>query len=284
MNELTLIGRKYGTDKANAPHMYTEKAYYSMFKDIRYEKIKLLELGVGDTGASVKMWREFFPNAEIYLFDPFFIIQKDVIVTQKELEDFGITVIEGNQLCREDLQKICDICPGKFDIIVDDASHMSDGVQVSLATLLPCLKDDGLYIVEDINTAIARAFRLNEVNAWLNSEDVSKNKKIIYHKEEMHLLYSLSEFRKTGRWESNVLSVREKEYLENNIECYIHNEYHNNLAIVRKSSCAQSWSRPDPHGWYAGHNLADLWSVPEAILRSCMPANLRSSSDENKNV
>ena len=263
MNELTLIGRKYGTDKAGQKHMYTEKAYYSMFKDIRYEKIKLLELGVGDTGASVKMWREFFPNAEIYLFDPFFIAgppKTDVTVTRQELIDLNIIPIKGNQLSRTDLLKIVKICDGDFDIIVDDASHMSDGIQISLATLLPHLKDNGLYIVEDTSTAHDRGLRLNEVNAWLDSEDVSKNEKIIYHKGEIHLLYSLFEFRKTGRWPSNVLTDREKEYLENNIEGYFHNEYHNNLAIIRKSSCAESWSRPNPHGWWVG-NGADPWAT-----------------------
>jgi len=238
MNELTVIGKKYGTDKAGPEHNYTEKVYYPILKDVRYKKVKLLELGAGDTGASAKMWREYLPNAEIYLFDPFFIVQKDVTITQEELIKLNITPIKGNQLDRSDLLKIIENCDEKFDIIIDDASHISDGMQISLATLLPHLNDDGLYIIEDLITAIDRGSRLHEVNAWLDSPDVNKDEKIIYHKKEIHILESLSEFKKTGKWKSNVLIKEEKEYLENNIKKFIsfHDYSHfNNLVVIKKT-------------------------------------------------
>ncbi len=65
MNELTKIGKIHGTDKAGPEHNYTEAVYYHMLKVVRDKDIKLLEIGAGNTGASIKMWRDFLPNAEV---------------------------------------------------------------------------------------------------------------------------------------------------------------------------------------------------------------------------
>jgi len=238
MNELTMLGKKYGTDKAGPAHNYTEFVYYDMLKNIRDKNIRLLELGVGDTGASVKMWREFFPNADITLFDPFFIIHPDVIVTPEELRDLNINVVIGNQLCKNDLKKLIKSEKEQFHIIIDDASHLSDGMQNSLAVLFPYLKKGGYYVVEDLMCARDRDNRLHEVNAWLDSENVDqKTLHKVYHKKEIHLLDSLDEYDKSGKWKSSLLLEEEKEYLEKNIKTFkVFKDYNNtdNLVVIKK--------------------------------------------------
>lgn len=139
MNELTKIGERYGTDKAGADHNYTETVYYHILKKIKNKNIKLLELGVGNTGASVKMWKDYLQNAEVTLFDPFFIMDPAMTVKPEELENMGIRVVKGNQLSRDDLKTLSDE-EEYYDIIIDDASHVSDGISLSLANLLPYLK------------------------------------------------------------------------------------------------------------------------------------------------
>ena len=64
LNELAV---KYGTDKGPEDHMYTDRysLYLEQYRDIEFN---LLEIGVFD-GASVKMWKEYFPKANIVALD-----------------------------------------------------------------------------------------------------------------------------------------------------------------------------------------------------------------------
>lgn len=248
MNELTKLGKKHGTDKAGPQHNYTEAVYYSLLKGMKNQNINLLELGVGDTGASIKMWKEFFPNANIILFDPFFIIHKDVTVTPEELEELGAIVYKGNQLSREDLLKMALDYPNaaspsedeKFDVIIDDASHFSDGMQISLATLFPYLKAGGFYIIEDLSTARRRAQYVVDgtLAAWLDGPDVeiAQDKKI-YHRLETHVLDSLAAYRANQSWPASLLSAEEKKYLVENILDYkVFRDYNGqeNLVVIKK--------------------------------------------------
>ena len=235
INTLTVIGRKYKCDKAGAEHNYTEKFYYEILKPYRLEKIKILELGVGDSGASVKMWKEFLPNAQIYLFDPFFLTHPNTKVTKEELEALNINVIIGNQLSREDLQKLEKY--GEFDFIIDDAAHVNDAHQITLATLFPYLKSKGLFILEDLLCTKIRSSQIDNLNSFLDGEYVDQNIRKIYHKKELPIIYSLKRKFSKGTWESFCLSKDEKEYLEKNIQSYrIIRDYDfsNNVVIIKK--------------------------------------------------
>ena len=219
MNELTKIGKLHGTDKAGPEHNYTEKVYYHMLKGIKDKSISLLEIGAGDTGASIKMWRDFLPNAEITLFDPFFIIDPSVTVTQKEVEEIGVKVVVGNQLSRRDLQSVPG-GEGYYDIIIDDASHVSDGISLSLAMLLPMLKKNGCYIIEDLECAKSRDSRIDECNNWLDGDTVDQIVEKIHHREEYHIWETLREFEKTKKWKSKILNNSEIDFLEKNIKTF----------------------------------------------------------------
>ena len=237
MNELTKIGKQHGTDKAGPEHNYTEAVYYHMLKKIKDKDIKLLELGVGDTGASIKMWRDYLQNAEVTLFDPFFITDPAVTVTPQELEKLGVRVIKGNQLSRDDLKTLSDE-EEYYDIIIDDASHVSDGISLSLANLLPYLKKNGCYIVEDLSCARSRDRRLDDCNRWLDGETVDQTINKIYHQEEYHILDVLENFKTTGEWKSKILNPDELEFLEQNIgqfKCF--NDYNGqtNLVVIKRN-------------------------------------------------
>ena len=75
------------SDKGNGHHNYT-KLYDHLFSFFRHEKLNILEIGVGSIdpnipsnmsggdlglyykpGASIRGWREYFPNSEIYCCD-----------------------------------------------------------------------------------------------------------------------------------------------------------------------------------------------------------------------
>jgi hypothetical protein len=228
MESLQDIAKKHGTDKVE--HGYIS-VYDELFSPFRNREVKILELGVGDVGASVKAWREYFINGDVFMFDPFFI--KSQTVTEEELQNLNITTIRGNQLSREDLERAA--THGPFDIIIDDASHSNDGVMLSLAVLLKSLSPGGVYIVEDLLCIMDRGARLGDVNAWLDGDDVDGSiTDIIYHQPEHNIKTEcINHLRETGKWISMLLTEEEKQYIEQNL-IYIDVEAHHNMLLFYK--------------------------------------------------
>jgi hypothetical protein len=135
LNELSKLAIKYGTDKFQR-HRYTE-IYFEIFGHLKDEKIKLLELGILN-GDSLRMWREWFTNAEITGID-------------HKIEH--INEIENVKIIKSNTQTI-NICKDlnyeQFDIIIDDADHHPYQQLLTLWNTWPLLKEGGLYIIEDI--------------------------------------------------------------------------------------------------------------------------------------
>lgn len=138
---LDKIGLKHGTDKSSLHHDYLA-FYESYFDGLREKRITLLEIGVAH-GASVKTWEEYFKDAKI--------IGADIVPSSKMYEHGRIVIELIDQSNIEDLVRIA-VKHGPFDIIIEDGSHLWEHQITSLRTLFPFLKDDGIYIVEDLQT------------------------------------------------------------------------------------------------------------------------------------
>ena len=144
---LHAIGLKCGTDKA-WHHNYTPR-YEAALKDLRDKPITLLELGIGGDdnpkagGQSLRMWAEYFTTGDI--------IGLDLYPKTLDLPN-NVTVYTGSQNDPAVLQAIHDK-HGDFDIIIDDASHVSSLTIASFELLWPRLKPGGFYVVEDTHGA-----------------------------------------------------------------------------------------------------------------------------------
>jgi 8-demethyl-8-(2-methoxy-alpha-L-rhamnosyl)tetracenomycin-C 3'-O-methyltransferase len=136
------IGMRHGTDKAWC-HGYTHR-YAPLFEPLRDQPIRLLELGVKD-GASLRMWREYFPNASIFGLDI-----NPVVVP-------NCTVFVGDQADPLVIGNAGDNC-GPFDVIIDDASHISSKTIASFELLWPHLRPGGVYAIEDTHAAYHEHF------------------------------------------------------------------------------------------------------------------------------
>lgn len=140
---LQAIGLKHGTDKA-WHHHYCDR-YEAAIGHLRDHQITLLELGIGGDddpsagGQSLRMWADYFPGGDI--------IGLDLYAKTLELPS-NVTVYKGSQSDPAVLQQIHDN-HGDFDVIVDDASHVSSLTIDSFELLWPRLKPGGYYIVED---------------------------------------------------------------------------------------------------------------------------------------
>jgi hypothetical protein len=134
IDELSKLAIKYNTDKFQR-HKYT-KIYHELFKELRHKKIKLLELGIF-YGSSLKMWREWFSEAEIIGIDNNIKIQNIP----------GVTILKSNT----QTINICqDLNNQEFDIIIDDADHHPYQQLLTFWNTWPLLKKDGIYIIEDV--------------------------------------------------------------------------------------------------------------------------------------
>jgi hypothetical protein len=147
IDPLTRFAILRGTDKWG-PHFYTP-VYHELFEHLRELPIRLLEIGVGGHesslagGASLLMWADYFPHARIVGID----------IAEKRLAPHPrVTVVQGSQ---EDARFLGDVLAdhGPFDIVVDDGSHVPAHVRATFDVLFPTLRDDGYYVIEDVQTA-----------------------------------------------------------------------------------------------------------------------------------
>lgn len=145
--ELCNIAFKYKTDKCpQIKHVYTP-VYHEMFKDVREKIKKVFEMGIGYDkngrigGASLRMWRDYFPNAKIYGADKV----KGTLFEEERIKTFLCN--QNNQSrVREVVKEV-----GKIDLFIDDAIH-EWRYQTKLARLvMPLLKKKAVYVIEDAN-------------------------------------------------------------------------------------------------------------------------------------
>ena len=160
MNNLEILARKYGTDKRTNDigqpkiyHGYTDE-YFKHLSVMQDKSFNLLEIGVRE-GWSHFMWADFFPKATIYGIDNF--KEEGLNVTKEEIEEHGnIKIIVGDQADKDALNQLKDI---KFDVIIDDGSHLSYDQQRSFKILWNNLYRGGFYFIEDLAVCLNRNFR-----------------------------------------------------------------------------------------------------------------------------
>jgi len=132
LDELAL---HYGTDKSSAGHGYT--AFYEQYLGpLRDGPITLLELGVWE-GASLRLWRDYLSHARIIGVDKY----------DRDIHIDGVEIV----IAEQDDRSIARL--GSFDVIVDDASHLSSKTIRSFHHLFPRLRPGGLYVIEDLQTS-----------------------------------------------------------------------------------------------------------------------------------
>ena len=136
-NPLEELGAKYAPTKRL--HNYLVY-YWSHFRDVRYQVRSVLEIGL-ETDRSIRMWEEFFPNAEI--------IGIDINPACSSFEGGRRRVFIGNQSDPVFLNRVCSEVSSPFDIVIDDGSHMVTHQIASFDFLFPKMSSHGIYVIED---------------------------------------------------------------------------------------------------------------------------------------
>ena len=152
------IGKKYPSSKNISGFIQLYQKYFSSFKD---SKINILEIGV-ENGDSLRIWREFFTNANICGID----------IDQKDFKIENVDIRQGDQSNHSFLLSLINYYK-KFDIIIDDGSHQAKHIITSFNYLFPYLSENGIYVVEDLQTSYFPRYGGSRIN--LNKKRSSMN-------------------------------------------------------------------------------------------------------------
>lgn len=170
---LCKLAYKYGSDKCpQIKHFYTPY-YYKLLKDKRQKVKKVLEIGVGYskvmqhaeqikgsyiTGASLYMWRDFFPNAQIFGID---------IYPEAKVDSVRIKTFICDQTKKNDLIELIKATGGDIDLIVDDGCHDKQSQAETCLTLMQLVSKKTIYIIEDARYAEEIVERLSKYNCYI---------------------------------------------------------------------------------------------------------------------
>ena len=192
-SELTELGLKYKTDKAwHKKHTEIYSGIFDYFGVDKDSELNILEVGVAH-GRSHLMWYDYFKNSniigiDIMRVDEYYMTDHPIYgsrLTPPDDKKWTLEYIKNilkkddrldlYHSCQTDKKVISQIIDKyeKFDIIIDDASHISDNTRQTFNLLFPALKSKGMYIIEDLEnfgSKIQSEVRADVVNWEKNKE------------------------------------------------------------------------------------------------------------------
>ena len=155
--ELTDLMNLYGSDKGGKNNHHNFASYYSEIFFHKKNDIKnFLEIGLGtnDTNvlsnmgsngtplASLRAWKEYFKNANIYGAD----IDKKILKNEERIETFYVDQTNPTTI----KEMFNNIGQKKFDIILEDGLHEFNANICFFENAIEYLEPNGTYIIEDV--------------------------------------------------------------------------------------------------------------------------------------
>ena len=155
--QLTDLMNLFGSDKGGRNNHHNFASYYSeIFFHKRNDIKNFLEIGLGtnDTSvlsnmgsngiplASLRAWRDYFKNANIYGAD----IDKNILKNEDRIETFYVD--QTDPITIKEMFK--NIGEKKFDIILEDGLHEYNANICFFENAIEYLDPNGTYIIEDV--------------------------------------------------------------------------------------------------------------------------------------
>ena len=142
--DLCITLKNFHSDKCSDWHNYST-FYDFIFSEDREEDLKIFEVGIYH-GSSVRSWKEYFKNSQIYCGD----IHRDYFINEDRIQSFFCDQDNpesiGEMWENETLKNI------DFDVIMDDGKHEYISNINFLENSYHKLKEGGFFIVEDLLT------------------------------------------------------------------------------------------------------------------------------------
>lgn len=151
---LMQLAMKYHSDKLYWHSYISSGKYEELFGGLKQPVNSVLELGIGNRdlmlpflpegteyvhGSSLRLWKDFFPDAQIYGCDN----REDTLFSEYRIQ---------TMLCDQsqpfDLGCLVGSFGPYFDIIIDDASHQYEDQRLTVSLLRHSAMQ--LYVIEDV--------------------------------------------------------------------------------------------------------------------------------------
>lgn len=165
-----------------------QRVYPWFLSHFKEAPINLLEIGIADS-ESIKLWRNYFENINLFALD----------ILPIEVKDEDIKVFQVDQSKENELVQFALNINIKFDVIIDDGSHVPEHQLLTLKTLWKSLKEAGVYIIEDIETSYwgrsslygykFNSNKVNTLNVLLNVINYINSKFLLGFKREKNSIY-----------------------------------------------------------------------------------------------
>jgi len=165
-NVLSILCDKYGSDKGSIKltsdfyswiaHTYADY-YNDIFYNCRKNITKVFECGIGTNnpilsssmgvygkpGASLRVWRDYFPNAEVIGVD----IDKHIFFSEERINTFYV-----DQTSKVSINEMWNIIKtNDFDLMIDDGLHTFDAGICLFEGSIDKLSNTGVYVIEDVS-------------------------------------------------------------------------------------------------------------------------------------
>ena len=155
--KLTDLMNFYGSDKGGKNNHHNFSNYYSEIFFHKKNNIKnFLEVGLGTNNtdvlsnmgsegtplASLRAWRDYFKNANIYGAD----IDKDILKNEDRIKTFYVDQTDPPSI----KSMFKEIGEKKFDVILEDGLHEYNANICFFENAINYLEYDGTYIIEDV--------------------------------------------------------------------------------------------------------------------------------------
>lgn len=200
-NILSKLAEKYGTDKGFIniyskkpyswiPHSYT--SYYHSIFNLSRENIKFVfECGIGTNntnikanmtknaspGASLRMWSDYFINADIYGGD----IDKSILFEEERIKTFFVDQLNTSSI--KSMWKNINV--ENFDIIIDDGLHDPKANLNFFFNSFDKIKKNGIYIIEDVSNQNINFFQKELKNYETEIVTLSNKHKKVYNNNNL---------------------------------------------------------------------------------------------------
>ena len=147
--QLCLLGKKYPTNKSplnTKGHRSGFTGIYTLlFSSLKNKKINIAEIGI-EKNSSTKIWRNYFTESKIFAFE----FDKKKIREAKKIKLKNTSYFETDVTNKKKIRDSFKKADCKFDIIIDDSTHIFEDQINIIEETYRFLKKDGILIIEDI--------------------------------------------------------------------------------------------------------------------------------------
>jgi hypothetical protein len=173
--EISNLCDLYGSDKgelSSSGHTYSWPShtyadfYSSLFSHCRNSVLKVFECGLGTNnssitssmgvfgkpGASLRVWRDYFPNAMVYGAD----IDEDILFEEERIKTYFLNQLDPFTIKSfwEDVGQI------DFDFMIDDGLHTFEAGSTLFLNSIDKLSRNGVYVIEDVSPSDLVRYKL----------------------------------------------------------------------------------------------------------------------------